>query len=85
MSNSCIQMKSKSSHHKLHQLMKFPFYFTREKAQTKGEQDNVGESLEDVEIKGTCGISIMYEERLFDHVSHTHNHGKICTIHYNDL
>ena len=61
-------------------------------AQTKAEQDNVVESLEDDEIKETnaekentsndyvcniCKIYFVYEEGLFEYVSNNH---KDCTI-----
>ena len=63
----------------------------------KGEQDNVGESLEHYEIKETkaenentrknqvcniCGIFFMNE---FIFVSNNHNHWTICNIQFNDL
>ena len=69
-------------------------------AQTKAEQDNVGESLEDDEIKETksnkentskiylcniCFNSFMYEEGIFDHVSNIYIFRTICNIQFNDL
>ena len=69
-------------------------------AETKAEQDNVGESLEDDEIKGTkvdkentikkyisniFGNSFMYKEGLFDHVSNNPKNCTIINIQINDL
>ena len=68
-------------------------------AQIKADIDNVGESLENVEIKkinpekenknkvyvcNICGIFFMYKECIFDQVLNIHNNCTICNIQFND-